>query len=38
MLFKRIVFESRRKTRNVLRPKTRMIYKDLHMVNLNFYL
>ena len=32
MLFKRLVYESRRKPKNVLRPKTRMVYKDLNLV------
>ncbi len=34
MLFKRIVFESRRKAKGVLRPKTRLNYKDLATVSL----
>ena len=33
MLFKRLVFETRRKTKGGMRPKIRLAYKDLHNVS-----
>ena len=33
VLFKRLVFESRRKGKGLLRPKIRLVYKDLENVS-----
>ena len=38
MLFKRLVFETRRKTKGGIRPKVRLVYKDIQNVRKSFSL